>query len=214
MVDEAVDTSADINSLSLMQEIVEVDDAADSAEFFNPPLPDDGEYEVVLALGNRGVKADRQRDGKGANAKKTGPAFLNVHLQLKKVDPTTGGEGGTLAFDSLTTIVMGNSGTSRVHALFDLAGHKLPSRASLGELKTAIETAIAQAPHAMASTRWEAQYKDKDGNYQDVLKGQKAFPPLPDASDGSKRFDPEVTAPNGEKVRAQVRVTKYGAVKA
>ena len=108
---------------------------------------------------------------------------------------------------------MGNSGTSRVHALFDLAGHKLPSRASLGELKTAIETANAQGPRAMATTRWVAQFKTATGEYQDLLKGQKAFAPLPDAADGSKRFDPEVTAPNGEKVRALVRVTKYGAVK-
>ena len=89
------ENDVDINNLSLLDEVIEVDDSADPAEFFNPPLPDDGEYEVILALGNRGVKADRQRDGKGPAAKKTElEAFLNVHLQLKKVDQTTGGKAG------------------------------------------------------------------------------------------------------------------------
>ena len=79
---------ADINDLNLLNEVVEVDGAASSEEFFNPPLPDDGEHEVIIRLGNRGVTADRQWDGKGSGRKRTGSAFLNVHVQLKGTGAT------------------------------------------------------------------------------------------------------------------------------
>ena len=73
--------AVDINNLDLMNEVIEVDGNVDSAEFFNPPLPDDGEHEVIIALGNRGVKADRQWEGDGKGRKRTGSGFLNIHLR-------------------------------------------------------------------------------------------------------------------------------------
>ena len=206
-------TQVDINNLDLLNEVIEVDGAADSEAFFNPPLADDGEHEVILALGNRGVKAARQWEGEGKARKQTGAGYLNVHLQLKGVKDN-GEEGGTVAFDTLTTIVMESAGTSRVHAAFDLAGAKLQER-TLGGLMNEINLAVAQKPHAKITTRWEAQVNTgtkEAPKYENVCVGQKNFPPLLD-KDGNDtgRFNPEVTDPkSGQVVRAQVRVVKYG----
>lgn len=203
----------DINDLALLQEVCEVDSNVDSAEFFNPPLPDDGEHQVIFKLGDRGVKADRQWEGKGAGRKKTGPAYLGVHLQLKALN-AHGGEGGTVAFDQLTTLVMPNAGTSRAHAAFDLAGFKLTER-TLGGLKDEIERACAQGPKAIVTTRWEAQVNrgTKDApDYETICVGQKKFPPVLDSQGNETgKYNPEVTDPkSGQVVRAQVRVVKYG----
>jgi hypothetical protein len=208
-------TEPDINNLNLMDEVVEVDQNADSEEFFNPPLPDDGEHAVVFALGNRGVKADRQWEGKGKDRKRTGAGFLNVHLQLKQLKDS-GEAGGTIAFDNLSTVVMDtNTGrTSRVHAAFDLAGMKL-TQTSLGGLKSEIERAITQSPKAKVVTRWEAQVNvgTKDSpDYQTVVTGQKNFPKLYDLNGNETgKYNPEVLDPkSGQTVRAQARVIKYG----
>lgn len=211
------EASTDINQLDLMNEVVEVDSNADSAEFFNPPLADDGEHEVILALGNRGVKADRQWEGQGKARKRTGKGFLNVHLQLKGVK-ANGEEAGTVAFDNLSTVAMETpSGvTTRVHAAFDLAGAKLSER-TLGGLKQEIELAIAQKPHVKVTTRWEAQVNTgtkEAPEYVTICSGQKNFPKVLDA-DGNEtgRFDPEVTDPkSGQTARAQVRVVKYARI--
>ena len=205
-------TAVDINSLDLLNEVVEVDGAASSEEFFNPPLPDDGEHAVVLALGNRGVKADRQWEGDGKNRKRTGSGFLNIHLQLKALKDT-GGEGGTIAFDQLTTIVMESAGTSRAHAAFDLAGFKLHER-TLGGLMHEIENSIAQHPKVGIVTRWEAQVNrgtKESPNWENVCVGQKNFPALLDADgNATGKYSPEVIDPkSGTPCRAQIRVVKY-----
>jgi hypothetical protein len=196
-----------------MQEVVEVDGSASSEAFFNPPLPDDGEHLVVLKLGNRGVQVKRQYD---KNSKRNdGPGFLNVHLQLVSI-LDTGGEGPTIAFDNLTSIVMQSVGTSRLHAAMDLAGFPLTSPAPLGTLKDEVERAIAQHPKVTVTTRWLAQINrgTKDSpDWEDVVKGQKNFPPKLDGNGNviPGKFDPEVTDPkSGTSVRAQVNVVKYG----
>lgn len=205
----------DLNDLALLDEVVEIDGSASSEEFFNPPLPDDGEHEVILKLGNRGIKIDRQWEGKGTARKRTGAGFLNVHLQLVATGDS-GGEGPTIAFDNLSSIVMQNAGTSRLHAAMDLAGFPLPPRATLAELKDSVEKAIAQNPKVIVTTRWRAQVNrgTKDAaDYEDVLKGQKNFPPKTDEAGNviEGKFDPEVTDPkSGQTVRAQVEVIKYG----
>ncbi len=212
----------DINDLGLLQEEISVDSNVSADLFFNPPLADDGEHEVIINLGNRGVKADRQREGK--DGKKSGPGYLNVHLQLKAAKDT-GGEGGTVAFDSLTTIVMEtNLGrTTRVHMVFDAAGVPLFEK-SLGGLMQEIQNAVAQKPHVKVTTRWEAQvkietaaqaakYNTPIGKYATLASGQKQFPPMLD-KDGVEtgRHDPEINDPEFGPVRAQVRVVKYGRV--
>jgi hypothetical protein len=209
-----VSTRVDLGALELLNEVVEVDGQASSEEFFNPPLADDGDHEVVFKLGNRGVKVDRQWEGTGGARKRTGNGFLNVHLQLVGRD-RYGKESGTIAFDNLSSIKMESSGTSRLHAAFDLAGFRLPDRASLGELKDAVERAIAQGPKAIVTTRWEAQVNEgtKDApKYSTILKGQNKFPKKL-GEDGAEtgKYDPEVTDPKtGQTVRANVQVTKYG----
>ncbi len=209
--------AVDINNLDLLNEVIEVDGNVDAEQFFNPPLADDGEHEVTLNMGNRGVKAERQWEGEGKTRKRSGAGFLNIHLQLKGVKDN-GEEGGTVAFDQLTTIPMDtNVGrTTRAHVVFDLAGFPLAEK-SLGGLMQEIQLAVAQKPHVKATTRWEAQVNSgtKDSpKYETVVQGQKNFPPLLD-KDGNDtgRFNPEVTDPkSGQVVRAQVRVVKYGRV--
>lgn len=207
---------ADINDLSLLNEVVEVDGQASSEEFFNPPLPDDGEHQVVMRLGNNGIRANRSWEGKGSARKRTGPAFLDVHVQLKAVGDN-GAEGPTIGFDHLTSLVMQSAGTSRLHAAMDQFGFPLPSRASLGEIKAAVETAIAQNPQGVVVTQWEAQVNagTKDSpDYQTVLKGQKNFPQNGTAPDGKVKYSPEVTDPkSGQVVRAQVNIVRYGRKK-
>ncbi len=202
----------DLNDLSLLEEVIEVDGSASSEEFFQPKLADDGEHRVMLKLGNRGVQVMRQfnKDSK----KRDGAGFLNVHLQLVEMGDN-GSEGPTVGFDNLTSIVMPNAGTSRLHAAMDLAGFPLPLRASIGELKQSVEAAIAQNPVATVTTQWRAQInrgtKEKP-DYEDVVKGQKNFPPKID-NEGNTipgKFDPEVTDPkSGTSVRANVNVIKY-----
>lgn len=207
-------SNIDINTLSLMDEVVEVDGNVDAEQFFSPPLADDGEHEVFLGLGNRGIKADRQREGKGTG-NKTGPGFLNIHLQLKGV-AQNGSESGTVAFDNISTIVMEtNVGkTSRAHMLMDVAGFPIRER-TLGGIMQEISNAIAQKPKVTAVTRWEAQVnrgtKEKP-EYENVCVGQKNFPPLLDKDGGETgRHNPEVMdAKSGQLVRAQVRVVRYG----
>jgi hypothetical protein len=210
----AAATTTDINMLELMNEVIEVNDNVTPEEFFTPPLADDGEHTVVLVLGNEGVKPDRQWSGKGSGRKKTGDPYLQAHLQLKGLNDT-GGEAGTVAFDRINSIIMQGVGTSRLHMVFAAAGHKLPARATLTELKEAVEAAIAQRPIVKVTTIWEAQYNKgskESPEYVTVCKGQKRFPEKlgPDGTPTGKH-EPEVVAPNGETVRAQVRVVKYSA---
>ena len=197
----------DINSMDLMNEVCEVNETATAEDFFQPKLPDDGDHLVVLKLGNRGIKADRGWEGKKPNRKRSGPAFLNIHVQLVALKDD-GTEGGTVGFDNLTTIAMGDGQLSSAHAVFDLAGFSIPRRATLAEIKQAVEVAIAKNPTVVCVTRWEAQVNDgskESPDYRDVLKGQKSFPPA-----GEGKFNPEVTdAKSGQTVRAQARVVRY-----
>lgn len=207
----------DLNDMSLMDEVIEVDGTVTSEEFFNPPLPDDGEHQVVLKLGNRGIKIERQFNKE--TKRRDGQGFLNVHLQLASVKEN-GSVGGTIGFDNCSSLVMPSVGTSRVHMAFDGSvgpdgsPMTLPARATLGELKTAIETAISQGPRSFVTTQWLAQVNrgTKDSpDYQDVLKGQKNFPKRLDA-DGNEtgRYEAEVADPKSQTVcRAQVKVLKY-----
>ena len=198
---------SDINDLNLLEEMVEVDGAVNSEEFFNPPLPDDGVHKCLMRLGNNGIRANRGWEGKGSARKRTGAAFLDVHVQLKEVKEN-GEEGPTVGFDHLTSLVMQSVGTSRLHAAMDLAGFPLPARASLGEIKQALEAAIAQNPVIGVTTRWEAQVNDGTKEAQDwrtVLTGQKNFPQL-----ANGKYDPEVVDnKSGQKARAQAQVVKY-----
>jgi hypothetical protein len=196
----------DINQLDLLNEVVEVEGGASSEEFFQPPLPDDGEHLAILRLGDRGIKVDRQRsDSKNKSSDRTGPAFLNVHLQVKLLDAA--GNETLSVFDNLSSVVMQSAGTSRLHAVLDLAGFAAPGRMTLGELKTLTETALAQNPRVKVYTQWEAQTEVPPGSktYVTVLKGQKKFP----TTDAGK-FDPDVIDPkSGQACRAQARIIKY-----
>lgn len=203
----------DINDPSLLNEPVEVDGAANSEEFFIPQLPDDGDHLAILELGQRGIKVDRQREGD--QRAKTGKPFLNVHLAGTLLDDA--GNKAGMAFDQVTSVLMPNSGTSKLHAILDLAGFPASARSTLGDLLNHVEAVMAQSPKVTVTTQWEAQAEDqskpKDSRerYYTVLRGQKKFPPVLDG-DGNPtgKYNPEVEDPKtGEIVRAQVRVTRY-----
>jgi len=209
------ETNVDINELGLLTQECEVDDVNPEV-FFSPQLADDGEHLVTLNLGQRGIKAERQRSGKGGA--KTGPPYLGVSLQFKAVKDN-GEEGGTVGFDDINTIPMDtNTGkTTRVHMVMAVAGHPIPLRGQLGDWKSAIEQALAQKPQVKVTTKWEAQVKIASaaqasrygkaiGEYATVCSGQGNFPPLGD----NGAHDPEVTEPvSGDKIRARARIVKY-----
>jgi hypothetical protein len=204
----------DINDLALMNEVIEADGSVSADEFFAPPLPDDGDHQAVLYLGERGVSVSRQKDPK--TKQKTGPAFLNVHLMAKILDPQTGQEGLTV-FDNPTSIIM-NNGSSKLHAILGLIGESVPGRMTIQDLKELAERALAQTPRIGLTTQWEAQanHGTKDApDYETLIKGQKRFPPIYDEQGNpSGRFEAEVTDPKtGEKVRAQARVIRYSRAK-
>jgi hypothetical protein len=206
-------SETDINNLELLNEPVEVDGSANSEEFFRPPLPDDGEHLGRLILGDRGIKVDRQREGD--SKAKTGRPFLNVHLAIELLDDAGNKTG--VVFDQVTSILSPNTGTTKLHAILDLAGDPAPARSTLGELLEHTEAVIAQSPQIVVVTQWEARNEDtskpegaKD-RYYNVAKGQKKFPPILD-EDGAPtgKYDPEILDPKtDEKVRANVRVVRY-----
>lgn len=202
----------DINNMALGDEVVSVDPNASSEDFFNPPLPDDGPHEAIMRLGNKGIEETRKWEGRGSSRKKTGDPYLNVHVQLKAVKDG-GGEGGTLGFDNLSTLVM-DSGTSRLHAAMDLFGFKLPATATITELRALIEQAMAQNPQGIVTTQWLAQVNrgTKDNpDYKDLCRGQKKFQPVLDSNgEPTGRYNPEVYDSQSElTIRAQAKIIKY-----
>ena len=219
-------SDVDINSLELLNEPVEVDGSVNSEAFFRPPLPDDGDHLAILKLGDRGIKVDRQRDESG---EKRGKPFLQVHLAEELID-ATGAKVG-MAFDQVTSVLMPNTGTTKLHAILDICGDPAPARCTLGDLLAHTEQVFAQSPRATVTTQWEASTKADSqdsvnraislglaksgklgvGDYYTILRGQKKFPPILD-EDGkpSGKFESEIEDPvGGEKVRAQVRVLRY-----
>lgn len=206
-------SEVDINSLELLNEPVEVDGSVNSEEFFRPPLPDDGDHLAIVTLGDRGIKVDRQREGDART--KSGKPFLNVHLALALIGDTGAKEG--MAFDQVTSVLMPNTGTTKLHAILDLCGDPAPPRCTLGELLSHAEATFAQNPQVIVTTQWEARAEDtskSEGSkdrYYTVLKGQHKFPPLTDDSgEPTGKYNPEVADPkSGEVVRANIRVTRY-----
>jgi hypothetical protein len=215
-------SNTDINQLDLTQE-VHYDPSANAEEFFAPRLVDDGEHLVILGEGNRGVGAKVTKGGKGRQPQ----GYVNAHLWLKSAD--NGNQ--TVAFDNASSLVF-DSGLSRLHAVMDLAGHKIPNDCQLGEIVSHTKKVLAQAAKVKAFTQWEAQVntgtKDEP-KYVSVLKGQKNFPKVYDA-DGNDtgKFSPDIwvkvtrdakeprvqvatkDTDGAEQIRAQVAVVRYG----
>ncbi len=201
-------SNVDINDLSLAQEVCEVDGQVSSKDFFQPPIPDDGTYDAVLHLGDRGAVIGRQKDK--ATGQKTGGGFVNVHVQAKILNDQ--GQESMSCFDNLTTVLMG--GMSRLHAVMDLAGSPLPNRATFEEIRDAAVQWLAQNPRVKITTQWLAEInrgtKDK-ADYATLAKGQRRFPPvIGDDGQPTGKYEREVTDPKtGDLVSAQVKVTKY-----
>lgn len=199
----------DVNSLELLDTVVEVDESMNPEDFFIPTLPDDGKHQARLYLGDKGITVGQQRPKtEGGPA---GPAYLNVPVVAKIIDPLTGTETLTV-FDNPTSIVMQN-GMSKLHALLGLVGQKAPGRATLAELKNHTEAVLESHPTVSIYTQWEAQIERSKGEYETLARGQKRFPPIFDTDgNATERFKPEIEdKKTGASVPARVRIQKYEA---
>lgn len=88
-----------------------------------------------------------------------------------------------------------------------IAGDPIPEGISLRQLKDHVEVVAAQSPRLIVVTEWQAQIKDKDGNYKIIKRGQRNFPKDPETGEVSPEFEFE-----GQTVRAVAKVARYKAV--
>ena len=212
MNETITEPTPDINELQLRNEMMpEVDGTVQPEDFFAPPLPDDGEHQAVLRLGDRSTKIKRQKDKE--TQQPTGNAFVEAHVMAKILDDA--GVETITVFDNPNSVVMQSSRTSRLHMVLRAAGFELPERPSFGEFEEFTKVALDQTPHVTITTQWQAQVnrgtKEKPV-YKDVLTGQKNFKKILDA-DGNwtGKYDPEVMDPEShQKVRAIARIVRYG----
>lgn len=210
----------DINDPILQQEMVEADPEADYFEL-PPPPPDDREYQVKVLLGERGLSVKRQERKGDQDGQRTGPLFLNVSLEDRIVDPGQPWDNAA-CFDNATSIVMQNSGTSKLHSILRVVGAPAMGRMDLAALRDHTIGVLAGEPLAVITGKWEAQVKDENakGGYRTVLKGMKNFPLIdpehpelghsPWAEDRI-RMDPKTRQQigTGEMVRARFQVDNY-----
>jgi hypothetical protein len=198
--------------------MIEADPEADYFEL-PPPPPDDQQYQVKVLLGDGGVTVRRQERKGDLNGQRTGLLFLNFALELRIVDPGQPWDNAA-CFDNATSIVMQNSGTSKLHSILRALGAPAMGRMDLAALRDHALGVLAGEPTAVITGKWEARAKDQDGTYRTVLKGMKNFPLLdpehpelghsPWAED-RVRMDPKTRQQigTGEMVRARFQVDNY-----
>lgn len=209
----------DINDLSLLSEIIEVDGEI-PADWFKLELPDDGDYNARIKMTTRGIEILREKTEAERKAKVkdgTGPGYLAVHAMFTILDPN-GQETRLSAFkDFFDTRIEERKGvrTSPVHAAFALAGFPLHSAKNLADLKQAIEVALAQNPVVGIRVRQSAQGKVTGAggkvSYEMVFSSQKAMPPILDENGNpTGRHETEGIDPkSGQAWKAQARVTEF-----
>lgn len=213
-----IDDKIDINDPILQQEMIEADPEADYFEL-PPPPPDDIEYQVKVLLGDGGVTCKRQERKGDLNGQRTGPLFLNFALELRIVDPGQPWDNAA-CFDNATSIVMQNSGTSKLHSILRSLGAPAMGRMDLAALRDHMLGVLAGEPVTVIAGKWEARVKDPDGSYRTVRKGMKNFPLIdpqhPELghspwTEDSVRMDPKTRQQigTGEMVRARFQVDNY-----
>lgn len=209
----------DINDPSLVNEPVETDSVS-GEDYFSVRLPDDGDHNVRVALGTKGVTAGRQ------SAEKGGRPFITAYLAMTIYDEN--GERQGMIFDQPNSATFERNGkrTSKLHAVMDLLDAPFPNSATVPAQAEIVTQALAEEPALIAVTQWEASCKAETedevekaiaagyakagklatGQHYTILKGQKKFPPLAN----NEGWDPEVENPiTGEKVRARATVVRY-----
>jgi hypothetical protein len=205
----------DINDPMLIQEMIE---ANPDANFFElpPPPPDDREYIVKVGLGDRGMTVKRQMRKGDMDGQPSGPLFLICALENRISDPDQPWNDAPL-FDNATSIIMGSSGTSLLHAILRALGHPALGRMDLGTLRDHALSVFSSELTCGVTGKWEASVKREDGSgkYRIIRKGMKNFPLIDPADPNSERYpyveviDPDTKKPTGEMVRAQFKINQY-----
>ena len=188
--------AVDLNDLSLADEQVDIN--ADADAFAGPPPPDDGDHLVKLSLGPRKVQGGKD---------KTGKPYYMVHVQ-GKVQPGDAFEG-RVTFDSVSTMVMGGTGTSRMAGVLKSIGTPVQSRESILDLTKRLSAALEGEPDVIQQTQWTAYCADckESGKKKNgiVLRGQNRFP-----QNGGGQHRHQVECPNcGSLLTAQAEVVAY-----
>jgi len=172
-----VDT-IDINDPALQQEMVEADP---EANFFEapPPPPDDREYEVRIVC-EEAPKIARQAKKGEQKGKGTGPLYANFSLTLRIVAPNEPWDNQPV-FDKATSMVMENSGTSRLHSILRAVRAPALGRMTLRELIDHATNVFATEPTAFIEGEWESSIEapgnkraDK-GGYVRARRGMQNF---------------------------------------
>jgi hypothetical protein len=202
----------DLNDLSLVDEQVDVNAEADA--FAGPPPPDDGDHRVKLSLGPRKVQT-----GKISKGADKGKPYYMVHVQ-GKVQPGDKFEG-RVTFDTVSTMVMQGTGTSRMVGVLKALGETVQSRVGILEITKLLAARLDGEPEVIQQTQWSAYCADCKAEYDQtsgrrgkkngiVLRGQSRFP---QNGDGGHRH--QVECPHcGSLLTAQAEVIAYKPVAA
>ena len=191
----------DLNDLQLADEQVDVN--ADADAFAGPPPPTDGDYRVKLSLGKRGVSQGKAKDGK---------LFYMADVNAKV---TTGEFENRILFDNVSTMVMQNTGTSRMAGVLKALGDPVGGRVSILETTRKFADMLAGEPEVTVQTQWTAYCQDckaeNDANKSRgkkggiVLRGEKRFP-----QNGGGHHRAQVECPNcGSLLNARAEIVAY-----
>lgn len=194
----------DLNDPQLVGEALEVN--AEGDPFAPPPPPPDGDYEVQAEpMDAKKWSQYHAKDGK---------RFLNGRLSLKIIKPGDKIDGQYL-FDNVSTMVMQNTGASRVSGLLKLAGANMSGLATDLDWARAMTDMTKGLPHFKATSQWQAacadcraQAKKDDKRYKPFLKGMNRF-----EQNGHGQHKHIVSCPEcGAEVQAQAVVIRYQKV--
>lgn len=197
----------DINDLQLADEEVSIN--ADADAFAGPPPPDDGDHRVKLSLGPRKVQT-----GKISKGDNKGKPYYMVHVQ-GKIQPGDKSEG-RVTFDTVSTMVMAGTGTSRMVGVLKMLGEQVGNRVSIVELTRTLANRLSGEPEVVQQTQWTAYCGDCKADYESssgkrgkkngiMLRGQNRFP---QNGDGGHRHQVECPL-CGSLLVAQSEVVAY-----
>ena len=191
----------DLNDLQLADEAVDINAEADA--FAGPPPPSDGDYRVKLSIGKRGTSQGKSKDGK---------LFFMVDVNAKV---NAGEFENRILFDNVSTMVMQNTGTSRMAGVLKALGEHVGGRTSILEMTRAFAAKLAGEPEVTVQTQWTAYCADcneenksnpkrgKKGGI--VLRGEKRFP-----QNGDGHHRAQVECPNcGSLLNARAEIIAY-----
>lgn len=110
--------------------------------------------------------------------------FLNVFLLGKLVLDGSPDDGFTANY-YLNSLINRRKGTSEAHHFLNILGSPVPQRITLGNLKTQLETTLANNPLSPAMLEWRCSYKDpQTDKWIEQYKSMSQFPK--ELDDGGK----------------------------